>query len=146
MPKLEIWNSKAEYEFGQCAESNRWNDLDAAARIDQYIEEHPDYDEIVFVISKPRKATVLRAQEDLEMQNGDDQHHQLLAYKPFSAHPADRYLGVALVKLIGSVASRKPIEYVIWTYNADTGGFGDGKYSQDLLEALEFFDKKGGIK
>ena len=63
---------------------------------------------------------------------------ELLARKPWSDHPEDTYLEAVLARYHG--------EYVTWQNNLASGGPGEGHYFNNLLEAMEDYDKRGRTK
>jgi len=69
---------------------------------------------------------------------------KLLAIKPFSSHPDDRYLHIVLIERdIERDHDYDP--YVVWTFNSYyNGGFFGGDYFMTLEPALNSFNKRGG--
>lgn len=65
------------------------------------------------------------------------QHGPILAQKLYNPdHEGDDFLSVVLV-------FRGPNDYVVWTHNAQTGGFSSGTYTTNHEEAWKFFSERG---
>jgi len=56
---------------------------------------------------------------------------QLIADRPLSNHPEDRHLRVVLVQLNDSFLET----FAVYLFNADDGGFYEGKYFDRLSDA-----------
>ncbi len=62
----------------------------------------------------------------------------LIAHKLFSLHAHDHYLSIVLVK-------RDDGDYVVWTYNSESGGFSNGFYSSEPFSAIVEYNERGRI-
>ena len=66
----------------------------------------------------------------------------LIAHKMFSLHPDDWYLSIVLCERIRPNSGS---DFVVWTYNCESGGFGGGHYTNCCHKAITNFNERGGI-
>jgi len=78
--------------------------------------------------------------EALDAQHKDDVI--VIVRRPYSANPADSYLEVVL-----AFRGDEPMmPWVTWTYNKQSGGYGEGHYFSDIVKAANDFEVRGTKK
>lgn len=68
---------------------------------------------------------------------------KLVAIRPFSSNPADKYLAIVMCEREAAPGLHDP--FVVWMYNYEDHGCHHGNYFSKAEDAFQFFCKRGVI-